>query len=111
MPRMHTTTKPSLRIARSLVTGLLGTALAIPVAVADTEGERAALARIAHELEVLEPLIREAEAQARPDARIRLRYDWLRQDLARIRRGLRAHIDVPRAEPRTFLPLRGDYRQ
>ncbi len=102
--------KTSPRIARSLVTGILAATLAVPEALADTGGERAALARMIHELEVLEPLIREAEAQVRPDARIRLRYDWLRQDLARIRRGIRAHIEGPRAEPRTFPPLRGDYR-
>jgi len=108
---MHNTGKTSMRIAHVLIAGLLSTALPTQFAVADTDGERAALARIAHELEALEPLIREAEAQANPDARIRLRYDWLRQDLSRIRQGIQEHIDVPRAEPRTVPPLRGDYRQ
>lgn len=108
---MHNTGKTSMRIAHVLIAGLLSTALPTQFAVADTDGERAALARIAHELEALEPLIREAESQANPDARIRLRYDWLRQDLSRIQQGIQEHIDVPRAEPRTFPPLRGDYRQ
>lgn len=80
-------------------------------AFADDDAEREALARLVHELEALAPLIETAESQANPDARIRFRYDWLRQDLERIRDGIREHIDAPRTEPRTFPPLRGDYRQ
>ena len=57
------------------------------------------------------PLIEDAESQANPDGRIRFRYDWLRQDLVRIRAGIQEHIDAPRTEPRTFPPLRGDYRR
>ena len=80
-------------------------------AVADSDAEREALARLIHEIEALEPLIATAESQASPDARIRFRYDWLRQDLARIRAGVQEHIDAPRNEPRKVPPLRGDYRQ
>ena len=78
---------------------------------ADADAEREALARLIHEIEALAPLTETAESQASPDARIRFRYDWLRQDLARIRAGIQEHIDAPRTEPRTFPPLRGDYRQ
>lgn len=78
---------------------------------ADTDAERETLARLIHEIEALAPLTETAESQASPDARIRFRYDWLRQDLERIRAGIQEHIDAPRAEPRTFPPLRGDYRQ
>lgn len=78
---------------------------------ADPDGEREALARLIHELQLIEPLIASAESQAIPERRIRFRYDWLRQDLRRIRDGLQDHIDAPRNEPRTFPPLRGDYRQ
>jgi RAQPRD family integrative conjugative element protein len=80
-------------------------------AFADGDAEREALARLIHELDALAPLIETAESQANPDARIRFRYDWLRQDLERIRGGIREHVDAPRTEPRTFPPLRGDYRQ
>lgn len=78
---------------------------------ADADAERETLARLIHEVEALAPLIETAESQASPDARIRFRYDWLRRDLKRIRSGIQEHIDAPRAEPRTFPPLRGDYRQ
>ena len=100
-----------MRITQLLVSGLLATAVPVQFAAADADGERTALARIDHELQAIEPLITEASSQASPDARIRFQYDWLRQDLDRIRRGVQAHIDAPRSEPRTFPPLRGDYRR
>jgi len=80
-------------------------------AQADGDGERAALARLLHEIAVLEPLVREAQSQADPDARIHFRYDWLLADLTRVRSGIQDHIDSPRAEPREVTPLRGDYRR
>ena len=80
-------------------------------ASAHADAEREALARLTHEIEALAPLIATAESLANPDTRIRFRYDWLRQDLERIRNGVQEHIDAPRNEPRTFPPLRGDYRQ
>jgi len=100
-----------MRTPHILIAVLLGIMLPLHQAVADADGEREVLARIIHELETLEPLIGEAKSQANPDARIRFRYEWLRQDLSRIRLGLQEHIDVPRSEPRTFPPLRGDYRR
>ena len=84
--------------------------LASPLAHADADAERETLARIIHELEVLEPLLAEAKGTADPDTRIRFRYDWLKKDLERIRQGIQEHIDAPRTEPRAVEPLRGDYR-
>ena len=100
-----------MRTIQILILGLVSGMLPLGLAIADPDGERAALARITHELQALQPLIDEAAAQADPDARIRFQYDWLRQDLERIRLGIKAHIDTPRAEPRSFPPLRGDYRR
>ena len=100
-----------MRITHLLVVGLLGSTLPLSFASADADGERELLARVDHELQSIEPLIREAESQANPDSRIHFRYDWLRQDLNRVRQGIQAHIDAPRTEPRTFPPLRGDYRR
>ena len=102
--------KTTFRVLRNLVLvlGLVGAAAPV---FADADAEREALARLIHEIEALAPLIETAESQASPDARIRFRYDWLRQDLERIRAGIQEHIDAPRTEPRTFPPLRGDYRQ
>ena len=95
-----------LFILTPLVFGLPG-----PLAFADADAEREALARIIHELELLEPLLVEAKAAGDPDARIHFRYDWLKKDLERVRQGIQEHIDAPRAEPRSVAPLRGDYRR
>jgi RAQPRD family integrative conjugative element protein len=100
-----------MRITQRLLLGLLGTVLSVQLALADADGERAVLARIIHELQSIDPLITEAASQANPDARVRFQYDWLRQDLDRIRLGIQEHVDTPRSEPRTFPPLRGDYRR
>lgn len=91
-----------------IVSGLF---VACGIAFADADAEREALVRIIHEIEALASLIETAESQASPDTRIRFRYDWLRQDLEHLRAGIQEHIDAPRTEPRTFPPLRGDYRQ
>ncbi|WP_037375564.1 RAQPRD family integrative conjugative element protein [Sedimenticola selenatireducens] len=100
-----------MQIAHLLIVGLFGTVVPLQPLFADADAEREALARIAHELEAFEPLIQTAESQAEPDRRIRFRYDWLRKDLSRVRQGILEHIDAPRAEPRTFPPLRADYRR
>jgi RAQPRD family integrative conjugative element protein len=102
--------KPYLRHPRTLAL-FVGLLLLGNIALADPDAEREALARLIHEIEALEPLIATAESQATPEARIRFRYDWLRQDLKRIRAGVQEHIDAPRNEPRKVPPLRGDYRQ
>jgi len=108
---MHGPTYKYMRASwRAAVLGM-GLVVGTSQALADPDAEREALARLVHEIEALEPLIATAESQASPDARIRFRYDWLRQDLERIRTGIQEHIDAPRTEPRTFPPLRGDYRQ
>ena len=108
---MHNTGKRPMRTPHILIAVLLGIMLPLHQVVADADGERETLARIIHELEVLAPLIGEAVSQANPDARIRFNYEWLRQDLVKIQQGLQEHIDAPRSEPRTFPPLRGDYRR
>lgn len=100
-----------MRSKALLLVTLLGVAMPAAQAIADADGEREALARLAHEIEALAPLVAQAEAQANPDARIRFRYDWLRRDLARVRAGIQEHVDAPRAEPRKLEPLRGDYRR
>ncbi len=100
-----------MRTTYLLAIGLLGILMPIHSAIADVDGEREALARINHELQTISPLIDQAASQANPDARIQFQYDWLRQDLVRIRNGIQEHINTPRSEPRTFPPLRGDYRR
>ena len=89
---------------------ILGLAMT-PALYADTDAEREALARIVHELHAIESLITKAQTEADNDARVRFQYDWLRHDMAMLKDGIQAHIDAPRAQPRSFPPLRGDYRR
>ncbi|MFW5443995.1 MAG: RAQPRD family integrative conjugative element protein [Methylococcaceae bacterium] len=79
-------------------------------AQADADGERVALAKIVHELEALKPLITEAGSQSNADARIQFEYDWLALDILRIKAGIEEHLAAPRTQPRSFPPLKGDYR-
>ena len=78
---------------------------------ADRDGENNALAQIIHELEVLTPLIEEAQAQADKDSRIKFQYDRLALDINHIKSALQAHILAPATQPRRFAPLKGDYRE
>ena len=94
-----------------LLAGALAAVVPVNMARADAAGERESLARVIHELQAIEPLLCAAQSQANPDARVRFRYDWLRQDLQRLRLGIQEHINAPRAQPRSFPPLRGDYRR
>jgi len=111
MRRMRSVGTIPVSLQQLFVAALLGGLLIAKPAIADSDAEHAVLARVAHELETLDGVIRSAESQADPDARIRFRYDWLREDLERVRQGIQNHIDAPRTEPRSFPPLRGDYRQ
>lgn len=94
-----------------LILAALVLGLQSPLTFADADAERETLARIIHELELLQPLLAEAETAADPDVRIRFHYEWLRKDLARVHAGIQEHIDAPRSEPRVVPPLRGDYRR
>ncbi|MGH8651421.1 MAG: RAQPRD family integrative conjugative element protein [Gammaproteobacteria bacterium] len=85
--------------------------LGITAVEADQASERGQLARLAHELEALQPLVDAAEAQADYPARIRFQYPWLRQDLDKVRQGILEHLQAPQGEPRQIPPLAGDYRR
>jgi RAQPRD family integrative conjugative element protein len=80
-------------------------------AVADQEREHEALAKLAHEIEALQPVIDSAQAQADYPARIHFQYAWLKQDLAKVREGILEHVHAPLSEPRRIPPLSGDYRR
>ena len=99
------------KVGRRTIAVAVVLALVSSHAAADAQDEREILARVVNELEVLEPLLDAAESAANPDARVQFRYDWLRADLRQVQNGVQDHIDAPRVEPRTFPPLRGDYRQ
>jgi RAQPRD family integrative conjugative element protein len=78
--------------------------------VTSQDDENATLVRLIHELDALAPLVSEAENKALVDTRVRLNYGWLRRDLELVRSGIEWHLNTPSTEPRSFEPLKGDYR-
>jgi RAQPRD family integrative conjugative element protein len=96
---MRYTGPNALRRTSILLAGILAAIIPLHLACADAQGERESLARVIHELQAIEPLLRAGEAQANPDARVRFRYDWLRQDLQRMRHGIQDHINAPGPSP------------
>ncbi len=79
------------------------------VVMRSSSSELQLLARLAGAIEELEALIREAEASADPDARIRFDYYQLRTDILSISQGIQAHIRTPVYTPRTLKPIAGNY--
>ena len=76
------------------------------------EDDRAILARLNQELAAMEPLIAAAERAPRaPGSRLTFHYGALRNDLEKIRQGIREYIQLDTTLPRTkpILPLEGDY--
>lgn len=96
---------------RLLALCLIAGALSAPAhAGADADAEREALARITHELDRVQELVRAAARQADPAARVRFEYALLARDIELIKRGVDEHLDAPR-QPRPVAPLSGDYRR
>lgn len=81
----------------------------VPTAVAN---EPASFAIILRQLNQLE---RQAEASARlphnDSSRYHFDYTRFRDDVQRMRQGIRDHLSPQRAQPRDPLPLSGDYRR
>ena len=78
---------------------------------ADAFAEKETLARLANEILALEPMIREAEARRSPGSSVKFQYNTLRGDLAKTRHGIEAYIHQSNYRPRSFKPLKGDYRR
>ncbi len=81
------------------------------IAQSDTDGERAALTKLIHELDALQPLVEEAESQADSSARPHHRFDLLRYEIDLVRSGIEEMLLPARIQPRSFPPLKGDYRR
>ena len=78
---------------------------------AETSEECEQLMKAQAEIAQLMVHLKAAEAAADPDARIHFRYDWLRRDLGRVRRGIQAHIDAEQRQRDERQPVPGDYRR
>ena len=74
------------------------------------ESELAKLTRIEHELELLEPAIREAQASAL-QTRAQFDYEQLLLDLSTVRLRIRKYRAGELEQPRAIEALSGDYRR
>lgn len=96
---------PKHLICLALIAILTG----VPTAVAY---ETTSLAILLRQLDQLE---RQAEASARlphdDTSRYHFDYTRFRDDVQRMRQGIRDHLSPQRAQPRDPLPLSGDYRR
>lgn len=105
------------RLAANCRLWLCATALATGLSVcwpsaADADLERAQLAAMVRQLDMLERIATQSAASSSP-AGTRYHFDYarLRQDLARIRSGIEDYLSPRRAQPRDPDSLSGDYRR
>ncbi|MCP1463314.1 RAQPRD family integrative conjugative element protein [Pseudomonas sp. S3E17] len=87
--------------------------LFVPFAFSSTAAsEPVSLAVLLRQLDLIE---RQAEASARlphdDTSRYHFDYTRFRDDVQRMRQGIRDHLSPQRAQPRDPLPLSGDYRR
>ncbi|MGH8301834.1 MAG: RAQPRD family integrative conjugative element protein [Steroidobacteraceae bacterium] len=108
-------------LKRSPATSVRHIALAVAIAAglavgpsaraADPTLERADLAMIVRELNLVDRLALEGRSVAPHDGRYHFDYTRLESDLARVRAGINDYLTPPRAQPRDQIFLSGDYRR
>jgi len=75
------------------------------------ESERDVLARIVHELRLIETLVTKAQQRKRTEARVSFDYKQLKFELNTVSEGIEEYISGTRLQPRIFAPLRAEYTQ
>ena len=79
-------------------------------ALADAAPERERLAGIVRQLDLIDRLAEGAAYAASRTERYHFDYLRLREDIERVRAGVRDYLSPPRAQPRDLAPLAGEYR-
>lgn len=80
--------------------------------VAGTEdAERAALARIIHEVNLIEQMVTDAERNKSNISQYTFQYLSLKSDLKAIVEGIQAHLSRPSRMPKPVAPLIKDYSE
>ena len=70
----------------------------------------ALLARINHELDMIKPLINQAQLEAPKNQRVEFHYDWLRADINHMQAGINEELNQTNLAPRAIIPITGDYQ-
>lgn len=103
-------TNQSIQVERSTPVEFAPSGYSYEIA-ATSSSERKALLDILSQIQQMEGLIATAAANQNLDSRVKFRYDWLRQDLYKIDRGISDYLYSPESQPRTLEPIIGDYRR
>lgn len=83
-----------------------------PVLAGDSATEHTQLAALIRQLDMLDRLAEHSERLPKQDAsRYHFDYARLREDIERVRSGIRDYLTPQRAQPRDPTTLIGDYRQ
>lgn len=98
----------ALEVLGTLAAGLSASSQA---RAADAVSERADLAAIVRELNLIDRLAVNAEAVAPGKSRYHFDYPRFHADITRARAGIQDYLNPPRAQPRDPAALRGAYRQ
>ena len=77
--------------------------------VQGAESEREVLARVVHELRVIEALVAKADQRKPTAARVSFDYKQLLLELNAVSEGIEEYINGARMQPRSFEPLRAEY--
>lgn len=98
---------------RAIAALLAISALSIEPALAgDGANEQAQLAALIRQLDMIDRLAEHSASLPHPDgSRYHFDYARLREDIERVRQGIRDYLTPQRAEPRDPVKLLGDYRQ
>jgi RAQPRD family integrative conjugative element protein len=104
--------RSGIRIRHVLAALALGACLGLEASALDGASERAELAGLLRQIDLLERLALQSEAHAATtNTRYHFDYARLREDLARVRAGIEDYLSPPRAQPRDPQPLSGNYRR
>lgn len=110
VPVMTTMNPTAARRRFLLLTAVVLLAHQAPVA-ADGDSERERLAAVVRQLDTLDHLLESGADQPGDGGRYYFDYTRLREDLARVRAGIRDYLAPRRAQPRDPVPLLTDYRR
>ena len=101
----------AMAIAALVVAFAAGLGAPLLTCAADAASERADLAVILRELNLIDRLADNAQAVAPQKTRYHFDYRRLRGDVSRVRSGIQGYLSPPRAQPRDPVVLSGQYRE
>jgi len=101
----------AIAIAALIVSFAAGLGAPFPTHAANAASERADLAVILRELNLIDRLADNAQAVAPQKSRYHFDYRRFRNDISRVRSGIQGYMSPPRAQPRDPVALSGQYRE